>query len=212
MSGSLSMESLVAGVKRICRNWAFHGLWLGNSTVLYHLRQDLRHEVGDLLLEWSGVRHHHFLARFTVTLLLWSRNSWLRYHARLSSLVGCCCGLMYCAGGVLWYLVCEPPTASSPKGARVFCGIDRDPPIRCSHFGRMMRTPECGVAHVDTSVVVVLWCSAVRHPQKNGKKKEEKKHGRMKKNNEKKEEEKQWKKRKNMKKSTKNNEKSQKVF
>ena len=25
---------------------------------LQHLRQDLRHEVGDLLDEWSGVRHH----------------------------------------------------------------------------------------------------------------------------------------------------------
>ena len=65
----------------------------------------------------------------------------------------------------------QPPWRTS-HGCTV--GIDRDPPVWCSHPGKMMRTPErqllrprlrfaCGVAHVDTSVgrgMVVLCCHA----------------------------------------------------
>ena len=43
-------------------------------------------------------------------------------NARLSSLVGCCRGLIGSACGALWCLLFELPTASSPKGAGVYRG------------------------------------------------------------------------------------------
>ena len=56
--------------------------------------------------------------------------------------MGCCCGLKYCAGGVLWCVVCELPTASYLSGACCGVAIDWDPSVRCSHPGKMTRTPE----------------------------------------------------------------------
>ena len=72
-------------------------------------------------------------------------------------------GLIVCGGGVLWCVVCELPTAFLADQARCTVGIDWDPLVRCSHPGRLMRTPKsqllrawlvlaCKTAHVDTSV------------------------------------------------------------
>ena len=57
----------------------FHDLRLGTSTVLHHLREDLRHENGDLFGVWFGVPsavscHVH---RDSVAMV----RPWLRYHA-----------------------------------------------------------------------------------------------------------------------------------
>ena len=64
---------------------------------------------------------------------------------------------------MLWWLVCELPQSPHQREYGCTVGIDRDPPVKCSHPGRMMRTSErqlsrvwlvlaCGTAHVDTSV------------------------------------------------------------
>ena len=80
-------------------------------------------------------------------------------HLSWDVVVGSCTVLVVCCGA--WSVTYPQPPPGREHGCTV--GIDRDPPVRCSHPGRMMRTPqhqllrawlvlEGRTAHVDTFV------------------------------------------------------------
>ena len=88
---------------------------------VHHLRQGLRDEDGDLLDVRSGIGHHLFRHVHRDSVAMDSTMAPLPCETLTSHVE--CRGLIVCGGGVLWCVVCEQPTASSPKGARVFCGF-----------------------------------------------------------------------------------------
>ena len=91
--------------------------------------------------------------------------------------VGSCTVPVLCCGA--WSVSYPQPPHRREYGCTV--GIDRDPPVRCSHPSKLMRTPErqllrawlvlaCRTTHVDTSVgraVVVQCCLTSAREDKN---------------------------------------------
>ena len=88
-------------------------------------------------------------------------------HLSWDVVVGSCTVMVVCC--VAWSVSYPQPPLRRVHECTV--GIEKDPPVRCSHPGRMMRTPgrqllrawlvlAFRTAHVDTSVGrgVVVWC------------------------------------------------------
>ena len=97
------------------RNWALHDLGL-------YLRQDLRHENGDLLDVWSGGWHFHLFRHVHCDVIAMVSQSMASRPCETFISRGMYVGLICCVGGVLWCLVCQLPTDSVASQARVYCG------------------------------------------------------------------------------------------
>ena len=105
---------------------------------------------------------------FTVTSLPWSRNPWLRHHAKLSSLVGCCCGHWFCLWCSVVVILCATHSLLSEGRTGVLWALTGTHPCGALiQDDEYTRAPALAWRTWTQLWVEVLWCSAVEHHKKN---------------------------------------------